>query len=91
MKKIVEWLYKLKADKYLHFIGGMVVAQIAFALLSLVFPLWWCAFLSFLFASIVGGVKEAFDVKHGVPKLDDFVFTMVGGLVGAALAVPIAL
>ena len=35
MKGIIEWLYSLKTDKCLHFIAGLVVAQIAFALLRL--------------------------------------------------------
>lgn len=91
MKKIIEWLYSLKADKLLHFIAGMVVAQIAFALLDLATTVWWSAFLAFLIAAVAGGVKEAWDVKHGVPNVADFVATMVGGLVGALLSIPIAL
>lgn len=91
MRKIIEWLYSLKTDKCLHFIAGMVVAQIAFALLDLATSVWWSAFLAFLVAAIAGGVKEAWDVKHGVPNVADFVATMVGGLVGVLLAIPIAL
>lgn len=91
MKKIIEWLYSLKADKLLHFIAGLVVAQIAFALLDLATSVWCSAFLAFLVAAVAGGVKEAWDVKHGVPNVADFVATMVGGLVGALLSIPIAL
>lgn len=91
MKKIIEWLYGFKSDKLLHFIAGLVVAQIAFALLDLATTMWWSAFLAFLVAAVVGGIKEAWDVKHGVPNVADFVATMVGGLVGALLAIPIAL
>ena len=91
MKRIIDWLYSLKSDKYLHFIAGLVVAQVVFALLRLAMPWWWCAFLSFVAASVVGGVKEAFDVKYGVPKLADFVATMFGGLAGALLSIPIVL
>ena len=91
MKKIIEWLYGLKTDKCLHFIAGIVVAQIAFALLDLATTVWWSAFLAFLVAAVVGGIKEALDVKHGVPNVADFVATMLGGLVGVLLAIPIAL
>lgn len=91
MKKIIEWLYGLKSDKLLHFIAGMVVAQIAFALLRIALPLWWSAFLAFLVAAVVGGIKEAWDVKHGVPNMGDFVATMFGGLVGVSLAITIIL
>ena len=91
MKQIIDWLYSLKADKCLHFIAGMVVAQIAFALLCLALPLWWSAFLAFLVAVAAGGIKEAWDVKHGVPNMGDFVATMFGGLVGVSLAITITL
>lgn len=91
MKKIIDWLYGIKSDKLLHFIAGLVVAQVAFALLDLATSVWWSAFLAFLIAAIVGGVKEALDVKRGVPNVADFVATIVGGLVGALLAMPIAL
>lgn len=91
MKKIIDWLYGIKSDKLLHFIAGLVVAQVAFALLDLATTVWWSAFLAFLVAAVVGGIKEAWDVKHGVPNVADFVSTMFGGLVGSLLAVPIAL
>ena len=91
MKKLIEWLYSLKVDKYLHFIAGLIVAQVVYSLLDLAMPCWWCAFLAFVCATIVGGIKEAVDVKWGVPKVDDFVATMLGGLVGVLLAIPIAL
>lgn len=91
MKKIIDWFYGIKSDKLLHFIAGLVVAQVAFALLDLATSVWWSAFLAFLVAAVVGGIKEAWDVKHGVPNVADFVATMVGGLVGALLATTIAL
>lgn len=91
MSKVMDWLYSLKTDKLLHFIAGMVVAQIVFALLDLALPWWWSAFLAFLCASVVGGVKEAFDLKYGVSKVSDFVATMLGGLLGALLSIPIVL
>ena len=91
MKKIIDWLYGIKSDKLLHFIAGIVVAQVAFALLDLATTMWWSAFLAFLIAAVVGGIKEAWDVKHGVPNVADFVATMFGGLVGALLSIPIAL
>lgn len=91
MNKIIEWLYGLKTDKCLHFIAGMVVAQIAFALLDLATTVWWSAFLAFVIAAVVGGLKEAWDIKHGVPNVADFVATMLGGLLGVLLAIPIAL
>lgn len=91
MKKIIAWLYSLKTDKCLHFIAGMVVAQIAFVLLRLAIPLWWRAFIAFGIAAVVGAFKEAWDVKHGVPNIADFAATMLGGLVGVSLAILIAL
>ena len=91
MKKILDLLYSLKADKCLHFIAGLVVAQIAFALLRIALPWGWSAFIAFVIAAVVGGLKEAWDVKHGVPNVADFVATMFGGLVGVSLAITITL
>lgn len=92
MKKILEWLYSLKVDKCLHFIAGIIVSQIAFALLDIGdMPVWWCAFLSVVVTAIVGGVKEAVDVKYGVPNVKDWAATFYGGLLGALLATLIAL
>lgn len=91
MNGIIDWLYSLKTDKCLHFIAGLLVAQIAFALLRLALPLWWSAFLAFLVAAVVGGMKEALDVKHGIFNTGDFVATMFGGLVGVSLAITITL
>lgn len=92
MKKIIEWLYSLKADKYLHFIAGIIVSQIAYSLLDISdMTALWCAFIAFVVATIVGGVKEAVDVKYGVCKLNDFVATMCGGFLGSLLGLIIAL
>ncbi len=91
MKRIIEWLCGLKADKLLHFIAGVVVSQIIFGLLDLAMPMWWCALLSLLAAAIVGGIKEAIDVKHGVPNIKDWVATFFGGVLGVILAILITL
>lgn len=91
MKRIIAWLYSLKTDKCLHFIAGMVVAQIAFALLRIALPWWLSAFIAFVIAAVVGGLKEAWDIKHGVPNVADFVATMLGGLLGVLLAITITL
>lgn len=92
IERIKKWLYAIKVDKYLHFIAGIIVSQVAFALLDIGdMPVGWCAFLSVVVTAIVGGVKEAVDVKYGVPNVKDWAATFYGGLLGALLATLIAL
>lgn len=82
VEKIKQWLYGIKADKLLHIIAGMVIAQVAYRLLSLVVPMWWAMLAAFGVAVIAGAVKEAIDVKYGVPSWKDFIATVIGGVVG---------
>ena len=69
-------------DKLLHFLCGMIIA-----LISLI------VFKSFITAIVltawIGAAKEIFDMRKNDNKFDwlDLLFTIVGGLLGAAFYV----
>lgn len=87
MKKLIEWLYSIKADKYLHVLFGLLIAQIVFVLLNIACAPWLALLCAFLLASIVAGVKELIDVKYGVPSWKDFLASEVGIAVGLLVIV----
>ncbi len=83
VNKLKTWIYGLKADKLLHFICGMVIAQVAYGLLALrCIPLvsW---FLGLAAAAVAALSKEWWDYGHqGVPSWKDLVATLIGAVVG---------
>lgn len=89
MRRIVDWIRGIKADKWLHLLCGLGVAQVAFALLSLALPWHGAALLAFAVSAVAGGIKELADVKFGVPSWKDFAWTCAGGLFGVLLLIPL--
>lgn len=85
MKKFIEKLAKVAADKWLHFIVGMVLAQLTIALLMAVQGDMFVAYGGGMAVALAAGfVKELKDGSHA--DVQDFLFTLVGGAVGALLA-----
>ena len=85
MKKIIEKLGKVAADKWLHFIVGLVLAQLTIALLCAVQDDIILAYGAGMAVALAAGfVKELKDGSHA--DVQDFLFTLVGGVVGALLA-----
>lgn len=85
MKKIIEKLSEVAADKWLHFIVGMVIAQLTIALLMAVQSDVFLAYGAGMAMALAAGfVKELKDGSHA--DVHDFLFTLVGGVVGALLA-----
>lgn len=85
MKKIIEKLAKVAADKWLHFIVGLVLAQLTIALLCAVQDDIILAYGAGMAVALAAGfVKELKDGSHA--DVQDFLFTLVGGVVGAGLA-----
>lgn len=80
-KELFDWLNKIALDKMLHFVCGLLVAQVAFVCLGFALPKWACIVLSVVAVAVVGGLKELVDVKYGVPSWKDFVATMMGAIV----------
>lgn len=83
MKKIKEWVYGIKADKLLHFICGMVIAQVAYGLLVLCCIPLMAWFFGLAAAVVAASLKEWWDFGHqGVPSWKDFIATVIGAIVG---------
>lgn len=83
--KIVEKLGNVAADKWLHFIVGLVLAQLTIALLCAVQNDIILAYGAGMAVALAAGfVKELKDGSHA--DVQDFLFTLVGGVVGALLA-----
>ena len=84
MKLIVK-LGKVAADKWLHFIVGLILAQLTIALLLVVQSDVFVAYGAGMAVALAAGfVKELKDGSHA--DVQDFLFTLVGGMVGALLA-----
>lgn len=85
MKKLIEKLGKVTADKWLHFIVGLVLAQLTIALLMAVQSDVFVAYGAGMAVALAAGfVKELKDGSHA--DVQDFLFTLVGGVFGAGLA-----
>jgi len=85
MKKIIEKLAKVAADKWLHFIAGLILAQLTIALLCAVQDDIILAYGAGMAVALAAGfVKELKDGSHA--DVQDFLFTLVGGVFGALLA-----
>lgn len=83
----MDWLYKIKSDKLLHFIAGLLITQVvSIVLLALTGSLVMSVLLGGMAGLIAALAKELYDkFGHGVPSLSDFLFTVIGSLVGMAL------
>lgn len=91
MKKILRWFNGVKPDKLLHFIAGLLIAQVSYALFSVGFAEWFSVLLAFGIATCVGVAKELLDRVRGVPSLNDFLATLIGGVIGSLVTVLILL
>ena len=76
----------VSTDKYLHFICGLIIAQVVAQLLSHWLAWWIISTLGFLAAVMAGIAKEYYDKKHGeLPERQDALATALGGLLGILL------
>lgn len=83
--KLIEKLGKVAADKWLHFNVGLVLAQLTIALLCAVQDDIILAYGAGMAVALAAGfVKELKDGSHA--DVQDFLFTLVGGIIGAGLA-----
>jgi len=83
---LIEKLGNVAADKWLHFIVGMILAQLTIALLCTVQDDIILAYGAGMAVALAAGfVKELKDGSHA--DVQDFLFTLVGGVVGAILAI----
>lgn len=81
-KELFAWLYKVKTDKLLHVLFGLLIAQVVFVCLHFACQKWLALLGAFLLASLVAGTKELIDIKYGVPSWKDWLASEVGIIVG---------
>lgn len=92
MKRLKQWLYGLKTDKLLHFIAGMLIAEVAAVLLGLAMGGIMAAFCGWLLSVVVSMAKEIWDKGHdGVCSMADFAAGLFGALVGLAVMLLVVL
>ena len=84
-KELFGWLSKIAVDKLLHFVCGLLVAQVAFVCLGFAVGKLWSLLGALLISSSVAAVKEAVDVKYGVPSWDDFGASIIGIFIGLSI------
>jgi uncharacterized membrane protein YjdF len=82
VNKILKWLNRIKFDKLLHFIFGLLIAQVLYTLLSIGFGKWMSVLGSMFLSSMLAAAKELWDIKHGVPSWNDFLASEIGVIVG---------
>lgn len=84
----------LAHDKKLHFIAGLCIALFPSLILYFAFreafPAAaffakgvWSGLVGLALALLAGIFKEIRDIKKGTPEMADFLFTALGGLIGA--------
>ena len=83
MNELIKKLYEIKVDKYLHFICGMIMAEISFAIIVHFLPILAAMAIAFAITTVIGAGKELiYDKKYGVPNKYDFIATEVGAVLG---------
>lgn len=85
VKILVDFLGSVKADKWLHFICGLLIAQVTGILLMFCLPKWLALLCGLAVACIAAAGKELWDKRHGVPSLTDFIASVVGAVIGLAV------
>lgn len=86
MRKIILHLASICADKYLHYLSGLIIAQIAAQILDHHIAWYFAYFLGFLASVVAGCLKEWYDRYHGgSTEMTDIVATTYGGLLGIIL------
>lgn len=74
--RVLNTLAAIKKDKLLHFIAGTYI----FMFFAIFLQLW----VALLIVAIIGAAKELYYdkiLKKGTPELEDFLFTLGGGII----------
>ena len=87
VNKIIKMLYGIQQDKMLHFVGGLLISQLLYAIASLMLPKWVALLLALIVATVVAALKEAWDIKHGVPSWADFLASEIGIVIGLLIII----
>lgn len=87
VSRILKWLNGIKTDKLLHFIFGLLIAQVLYALLSIGFGKWMSVLGSMFLSSMIAAVKELYDINHGVASWKDILASVIGIVIGLLIMV----
>jgi len=86
MKNLIKKLYEIKVDKILHFICGLIIYEIMFAILIHFITPILSLIIAFIASTAIGAAKEwIYDKKYGVPNINDFYATEIGIIIGTII------
>lgn len=85
--KVAEWICSFSADRYVHLISCLLIAEIASGVCHRFGLYMWISAVAGLFTGVsFGFLKEVFD-KHRGELFDksDFIFSYIGAIIGSLL------
>ena len=87
VSRILKWLNGIKTDKLLHFIVGLLIAQVLYALLSIGLGKWMSVLGSMVMSAMIAALKELYDIGHGVASWKDMLASVIGIVVGLTIMI----
>lgn len=83
-EKLVQWLTNWGADRWLHFICGLIVAFVSAVIVGK--PLWLAVQVGFVVSTVVGFIKECADAYlYDDGDFVDWKFAVWGGITGCLM------
>lgn len=83
-EKLVQWLTNWGADRWLHFICGLIVAFVSAVIVGK--PLWLAVQVGFVVSTVVGFAKECADAYlYDDGDFVDWKFAVWGGITGCLM------
>jgi len=87
MKKLLELIKRIPADKLLHFIVGLILGSVIMGVNNLWLSILPNGVLTLSIVFLLGLAKEQYDKNHkGTVDFKDVIATVIGGCVGVEIA-----
>ena len=87
MKKLLELIKRIPADKLLHFIVGLILGSVIMGVNNLWLSILPNGVLTLSIVFLLGLAKEQYDKNHkGTVDFKDVIATVIGGFVGIEIA-----
>lgn len=87
MKKLLELIKRIPADKLLHFIAGLILGSVIMGVNNLWLSILPNGVLTLSIVFLLGLAKEQYDKNHkGTVDFKDVIATVIGGFVGIEIA-----
>ena len=91
IERLKQRFSDIKVDKYLHFIAGLLIAEVVACVLAHWVGL-YALLIGFVASFVAGCLKEVWDEKNGgVVSKYDIIATIIGGAVGTAVILVVLL